>query len=435
MTIQVISNVSLKTISVEVQDSADFIFRQLGDPSVSTRNGRGGQREIVNTLYYQLTPLRSGNLLLDPIKVTGQLSAGTMGESRYSVVEKHRRHLNVLPPDPSVQPWLPLHDLELSVNLSNDEDVGEGRPLTLQIEQRAVGMSGSQLLSPEKQLQAKGHRVYREKTEHSGTISKEGLLVGTRLDRFTLVPQQGNRVAIPSVHFDWWNVDRERKETAVLPGRLLNDRGQHPLDETSDSGAGGISLGVWLIWIAMLSVAFLLGLFWPALLPYVKAATNHVEKQVRITSHPLRLRIGGWLNRLSPRRNMHRLRRAIANSLPRSARLWFCVRSADSEPDPSDWAQVLRFLVNRRLDLPMHLPMNRLADRIIEIHPGANPDEVRRLLLRLETALFAGQELEDFDAWKKAFKRQIRPHLFYRRRRLQAARMRAASGLPRLNPV
>jgi hypothetical protein len=433
MTIQVISTVNLKTASAELQDTDDVIFRQLGDIKVSTRT-KQGQREIVNTLYFQLTPLRSGRIDLDSIRVTGIMEGGTPDAVSYDAVASLPEQLMVLDPDPSVQPWLPLHELELSARLTNDERIGEGEPLTLTVEQRAVGMSGAQLPSLESQLQAPGHRLYREKSEYEGTITKEGTLIGSRIDRFTLVPQQGNQVKIPAIRVDWWNVERQRKETAVLPGRFLNElvRGSG-----EDRQAGGLEAGrapgPLLMWLALLAIAFLLGRFWLSLVPGLKYSGRWLWQWLYSASRPLHRHLEALLVRVSPRRNLHLLRRRIAESLPRSARLWFCVRSADEEQDADDWSQVLRFLINRRLRLPAHLPMSKLAEHIIEIHPGADPDRIRCLLGELEEALFAGRPIQDFDAWKKEFKYQVRPRLFAGLRRRQ--RYFSATGLPSLNPT
>jgi hypothetical protein len=99
----------------------------------------------------------------------------------------------------------------------------------------------------------------------------------------------------------------------------------------------------------------------------------------------------------------------------------------------NDWSQVLRFLINRRLGMPAQLPMAKLAEYIIEIHPGADPDKIRSLLSELEAALFAGHEMQDFKRWKKEFKRQVRPRLFASLRHRQW-HLRV-SGLPGLNPT
>jgi hypothetical protein len=432
LTVNVVSTVNLKTANAEMQDSDDIILRQLGDITVDNRT-REGKSEIVNTIYYLLTPMRSGDIELKPLHITGTMDSGMA----YDAVDSQPIRLSVSAPDPGVQPWLPLHELELSATLSNDERVGEGEPLTLTVMQRAVGMSGTQLPSLETQLQSPGHRLYREKTEYNGVITREGKLVGTRLDRFTLVPQKGNVVKIPALRLDWWNVDRQRKETAVIPGRLLNETGRH-LDEeaTADGWQTGKSTGSLLMWLTLLAIAFMLGRYWKRLDPGLRRAGRQLWQQLEIVSKPARQRLAALLVRLSPQRNMHLMRRWVADHLPRSARVWFCVRSADNEQDPDDWSQVLRFLISRRLHLSANMPMSKLAEHIIEIHPGADADKIRSLLGELDAALFAGRTMRDFDSWKKEFKHQIRPRLLAHLRPGLRTSQRTfhTSSLPNLNP-
>ena len=433
MTIQVISVVNIKTVSLELEDNDDVIFRQLGDITVSTRN-RQGQREIVNTLYYQLTPLRGGQIELEPVRVSGVLDVASPNGTSFNAVASRPVKLTVSNPEPGVQPWLPLHQLELNVRLSNDERIGEGEPLTLTVEQQAVGMSGTQLPSVESQLRGPGHRLYLEKTEYQGTITKQGTLVGTRTDRFTLVPLQGNRVEIPAIRVDWWNVKRQRKETAVLHSRLLNELHSRPGEEPQ-SGVSelGEARGPLLMWLSLLAIAFLLGRFWTRLTPVLKRSIDWLWQQLGAVGEPVHRHLTTVLVYLSPQRNLHLLRRRVAENLPRSARLWFCVRSADEEQDADDWSQVLRFLISRRLGLSAQLPMSKLAELIIDIHPGADPEKVRALLNELEAALFAGRKMRDFNTWKKEFKYQVRPRPFaWLRRNQQAIRV---AGLPSLNPT
>ena len=430
--VDVVSTVNLKTATAQMQDSDDVIFRQLGDATVDTRTRRG-QTEIVNTLYFQLTPLRSGQIEVDTIRVTGTMDLGSGSEAPYDAASNRTIKLTVTDPAPGVHPWLPLHELVLSASLSDDERIGEGEPITLTVVQRAVGMSGTQLPSLETQLQSPGHRLYREKSDYEGVVSKQGQLVGTRTDRYTLVPQEGNEVMIPAIRVDWWNVKRQRKETSVLPSRLLNERSRGSgVDEQTIAGAPAATTVYWLLWIASLVVAFVVGRLWPRIAPVLARFRFWLWQQLATASQPALRQTAAILARMSPRRNLHRLRRGIADSLPVSARLWFCVRSADGEQDPDDWAQVLRFLINRRLGLSAHLPMSRLADRIIEIHPGADEDKIRALLKELDAALFGRQELKDFNAWKREFKRQIRPRLFAGLRRREP--LLRQTGLPSLNP-
>jgi hypothetical protein len=151
-----------------------------------------------------------------------------------------------------------------------------------------------------------------------------------------------------------------------------------------------------------------------------------------MVTEPIRKTAIFWLHRLSPRQHLHRLRRIFANSLPRSWRLWFCVRVADNESDPEVWLQVLRFLAERRLNIPAQISLHRLAGYILEIHPRANAEQMYDLLGELDAAIFGRKPLEDFHYWKRLFKKEIRPRL------LPAMNRRSwkfrEGGLPGLNP-
>jgi hypothetical protein len=431
MTVNVISTTAVKTANLDIQDNNDYILRQIGDVIVDSRT-RQGKKEVINTVYYLLTPLRSGDIELEPLHITGIMDSGAGYETNYNAVASTPLHLTVSAPHPGVQPWLPLHALALSASLSNDEHIGEGEPLTLTVEQHAEGMSGTQLPSLESQLQAPGHRLYREHTEYEGTITKQGKLLGTRRDRFTLVPQQGSEVEIPALRLDWWNVERQRRETAVLPARVLN-AGETGADKESsiDDWLPG-NAGTIFLWLGLLPIAFLLGHYWKRLKPALQRSCRVLWQWLDVVSKPAQRQLKVILVHLSPRRNLHLLRRWIANTIPRSSRMWFCVRNADEEQDPDDWSQVLRFLINRRLGLSANLPMSKLADNIIEIHPWADADRIRALLSELEATLFSGHEIQDFKRWKEEFKRQIRPHLFAGLRHRH--RTIGTSTLPGLNP-
>ena len=423
LTLEVISDITLSTVSVDLPQTEAVVLRELGDTTAQFRT-KAGRREIVNQLHYQLTPMQAGDIEIPPLRVSGKNEKG----QDYQATAEQSLRLHVLPPDPSVRPWLPLKDLALSAHLLNDEKIAEGQPLTLVVEQKAEGMTGAQLPSLENKLHSKYHRINREKTETDGRISTDGKLIGKRVDHYTLVPQKGNRVEIPAVSVDWWNAVKNRKETAIIPGRLL---GSGDLSEKlADMNlSGSIS---WHIWIPLLFVAFVAGLFWRWLWARSRSLGKPVGRWAGTVSYPLRKELIRLSEKLSPRRQMHRLRRWIANSLPRSFRLWYCVRSADQEQDPDDWAQVLRFLMNRRLGISAQRPMTQLAEDIIALHRGANPDKVRDLMLELEAGLFSkGGAVRDFSQWKKAFKRQIRPNPF---RLLKVSGLRRRSRLPELNP-
>lgn len=388
-----------------------------------------GQQQFRYKTFYQLTPLQAGALSLPPLTLSGRFANGQAIQSQTS----KPLELEVLADDPSVRPWLPLNNLELSAHLHGDERIAEGQPISLVIEQTAEGMSGSQLPSIEPQLRSINHRVYREKTETKGRIDTQGRLIGTRIEHFTLVPQKSNRVRIPAIRVDWWNTNRGRKETAIIPARLL---GTGDLTEELHDNFIGSPLAAarsWLFWLPLILFAFVAGLYWSWVWGRGRQFRTHFANWLGLVFYPLTSRLKPWAYRLSPRRHLHRMRRWFANLLPRSYRLWYCVRAADGEDDPDDWAQVLRFLLNRRLGISAQRPMAQLAEDMIALHRVPRPERLCQLMQELEQGIY-GQEtgVEDFRRWKKAFKQQIRPRPV--RQLLSLWRGRGPAELPALNP-
>ncbi|MFM1891508.1 MAG: hypothetical protein RLZ44_585 [Pseudomonadota bacterium] len=428
LTLEVVSGANLQTIDPILPRTDSLVFRKMGTWEANARVRDGG-REIVNSLRFLVTPLRAGEQLLEPVRVAGKTAEG----QDFQAVASTPLELQVLPPEPGVLPWLPLTELEVHARLLNDRDIKDGKPLTLIVEQRAVGASGSQLPSLEPQLREGNFRLYREDSELDGRITREGRLEGTRIDTFTLVPKKGRELLIPTVRIVWWNTAQQRAETAILPSRLLNP-GDSLMGDLSEQLGGGpfVAGSSWVFWLPLTVFAFVMGLYWT----WIWAKGRRIGERLRLSLadslSPARSRLGRWLARLSPRRYLHVARRRFANSLPRAYRLWYCVRAADAEKDPADWSQVLRFLVQRRLGAPAQVPMPQLAEIIIDIHPGARPERVRALLGELSAALFGTTQIRDFARWKREFKREIRPRLFG----LRLARRGSAPGeaLPELNP-
>ena len=427
LTVDTVSGANLSTIEVQLPKTNGVVFRQLGDTQAETRN-RSGRREIINRLHYLATPLRAGELELQGLNVSGKFTDGRSFEARGAPLV-----LEVLPPEPGIVPWLPLDDLELNARMLNDDAIEQGEPLTLIIEQRAIGASGSQLRSPEQQLQSSAYRLYREDSQVQGHIGRDGRLVGSRVDTFTLVPPKDRAMKIPAVRVTWWNVPRQRKETTIIPSRILNSNAGFARDTSNDLRRGPFFTGsAWAFWLPVVLVAFFMGLYWTWLWAKGRAYGERFRATVREGLAPLRRRLLWLYHLFSPRRHLHVARRWFADTLPRSYRLWFCVRAADEETDPADYSQVLRFLVQRRLGVSAQVPMTRLGEVIIALHPSARPERIRELMGELDAAVFGRAPIDDFGHWKRRFKHEIRPRLVHTLFRSRGDDRRQR--LPELNP-
>jgi hypothetical protein len=426
LTLNVISSGNLASLDFTLPHSDLFIFKTLGERSASAR-GSDSNREIVTKTQYLVIPLREGSFNLDELTASGRTSSGRDFEIKLPTPLR----LDIAPPEPGVQPWLPVEDLTLNARLSNEENLKQGKPASLVLEMSAVGFTGAQLPTFEKQLKSAGLRVYREKTETEGKLKYDGKLHGKRTEYYTLLPGEDDKLFLPSIKVQWWNLKTSQAESTLLPMRMLGDN-RH---RTGLSGLGGTASSngfAWYFWLPLLVIAFLTGLYWSLLWASGKSFGRRYAGHILTVTEPVRRKAVFWLNKLSPRRQLHRLRRFIAHSLPRSWRLWYCVRVADNESDPEVWLQVLRFLAERRLGIPAQISLDRMAARFIEIHPRSNADKMHTLLQRLDAAIFGKMPMTDFDTWKRQFKREIRPRLLPAVSRRPTGRFR--EGLPALNP-
>ncbi len=401
-----------------------LVFRQLGQPT-TYRAGQSG--DLITEYHYLVVPLQAGTLTLPAPRVTGRYRDG----SPFEVSGTHPITLYVQPPVEGANPWLPLYDLRLEAHLPEPLQGRAGEPLELEIVTTAVGAVGSQLPAVADQLQSEDFSIYPGEVTESGQISSDGMdLLGTRIERFTLVPRYGGQLKLPAVRLKWWNLRTGQMATAALPERTLVVSGP----PRPDAGpATGLSLSPWF-WVPLLVVALMVAAGWLGVLLGRGHRPSYRWLTGRLGSPRLPTAVPAWLQRLSPLPQVHRLRRWIGNRLPVSWKLWYCLRAVDRENDPAAWEHALQILAARHLGARTNASLMELAEVITACHPAADAEAVRRLLAQLERANYGGHELGDFAHWKAAFKRQIKPRLFPLRLRSCRARRDEQGGLPRLNP-
>lgn len=401
LTLRVFSADSLATLNPEMP-GGDVIFKRLGDPVTRMEGG-----EVLNEYHYAMTALSPGNLILPPVRITGTHRGG--GDFEASAPSP--LVLNARPAESNEDyRWLPLHGLVLQTYLQNAENPAAGKPVSLVVDLSAVGATGAQLPSMEAALQSPDYRIYREESAAEGQVSGDGeYLLGQRTETFTLVPLHGGRVKIPGLRIGWWNVDTERWEVASTPIRQLVASGEP--GEVKYLGGVLPDGGSLVLWVPLGAVFALTIGFWVLAWLRKKRFVQVVEEESRFALRFAARRFHLFLIWLSPIRRLQRVRQIFVRYLPKSFRLWFCVRLVSHEDDPETWAYMLRFLANKHLGVPPQESMVRLGDHLMRIHRGADPAAMRRLMEHLDAALYGRGEIGDFAAWKKAFRRQLRPRL------------------------
>ncbi len=432
LVLEVASDGNLSTLYPELPKNSSLIFKLLDGPTTRS-SGEGDQRRIINRFRYAVTPLDSGEITIPKIGVKGKLAEPAGHSSSFEVTTETGIKLQVLPIDPSVQPWLPLQGLVVQSVLKNPGRIEVGEPLTLVTDISVVGATGSQLPSLEKQLKQGDFRVYREKSVITGNISKDGhLLLGQRTETFTLVPLRGGEVKIPRLQITWWNVDTHQKESGnPAMQQLLVGGGSSDENRRWDKRLGNRSSSP-PIWLFLIAITAAIGGWWLITWSHSGGFAKEAEQELSAFVFRGFLRIMEFINWLGPIRRLQRLRQLFVGRLPRSFRLWFCIRQVSGEQDPEVWAYMLRFLTHKHLGITTQLPLPKLAMRLVAIHPHADATTLLELMHTLDNALYNGSEI-DFTRWKKRFRRELHP-LRLRRNRAATAPSRRQEKLPPLNP-
>jgi hypothetical protein len=429
LTLDLISDYNLRSVDIRLPNSASLVFTRLEGPKASSRDS-GGKRSFVNRYRYAVTPLQQGTLRFPSLEIDG---TGENGK-RFQLQTDSRQVLQVLPMNPELSPWLPLHGLTIQSFLRNAEQPEAGKPLTLIVDISAVGATGSQLPSFEQHLkQHSEFHVYREKSEADGVVSSDGrYLLGRRTESFTLVPQTGGKLLIPALKLDWWNVDTGRAHTEAVPIRQLVVKGEQRIaeDRIPDLFPGASSL---LLWVPLVGLFSLTIGFWILSWLRKKQFAQVVEEElVAATGFGIH-RFRKFLNWLAPIRRLQKIRQIFVRSLPRPFRLWFCVKVVEGEDDPEIWSYMLKFLSNKHLQIPAQLPLKTLGEQLSGVHSRSDRAQMQALMGELDNALYGGGTL-DFADWKRRFRAQLRPALLPFQRAQPRPSRPPRTRLPKLNP-
>jgi len=448
--LRVVSDRNLATATPELPNSNDVLLQKIGDPKAHSRTGAKGGREIVNEFVYILTPLRAGTIEVPPLRVTGTLHGngfgyGPIGDRRFEAASAETIRLQVRPAMASVRPWLPLRDLALKATLDGDQEVEQGKPVTLTLELTAVGATGDRLPSLESLLRSPDFRVYREQTLSEGHLSQDGRrLQGHRTEYFTLVPRAGGRLQLPEIRLPWWNVTTGTKEYTGLPIHTLQvdgETGRFGLSPSAaTTGGGGLS---WF-WLPLAGVILLLLGYWGGVWYQRRALMASAgmgggpalrgRLGTGLTSLAMTVTAGttALTKRMDPTPLLGHIQARLSSALPPSSRFLRCVHAANQEAEPAAWAERFQDLTRRHLQFDTQTPLPGITGKILALRSGADPQQLGRLMQQLDGALYGNQDI-DFKRWKKQFHSQIgrrRSLINSSGRRLHLTRTR----LPELNP-
>jgi hypothetical protein len=440
--LRLISSDSLTTADPELPADGDVLLQKLSGPTSSARSvGGNGQREVVTEFVLTLTPLRSGNLELPALKVTGTRPGAYGASERYEAVASKTIRLQVRPAMASVRPWLPLRSLTLNASFDHGEEVRPGQPVTLALELAAVGAHAAQLPNLEEQLTSPDFRVYREQSLTDTSLSADGReMIGKRTEYYTLVPQSGGTLRLPEIEVPWWNVDTGARQVATLPIRTLSIAGGgSPFSLPASITAGGSGWGK--VWFPLAAVLLVLGVYWVGVFyrgraPAAEPGLALVERLRSGATQVARFagdRTRRALQRLHPAPVATGLQGAALGLLPESSRFLMVVRQANQAQHPAAWCDRFERGARRHLRACSTGSLPSMTERMLAMRPRADRAKLTRLMEQLDAALYGRHDI-DFPRWKRDFMNQVGRAPALLRPRRSESRIRRAH-LPALNPA
>ena len=258
LTLRLVSAVSLQEGKLADPEIEWGMIERVGkDATFETiRNGRRFQ---VTERRYAITPQKVGPQVIPPVLLSGEIpdkgssrlpfedffdnrrrnrGSGPLSSFFQSTRPIHIRSQKVTLTVKDMIPglkgniWLPAKEFILKERWSGDTtNIKMSEPLTRTVIMFAKGLRGEQL--PELSEPNFGSvKTYPDKaqtkTEFDGTW-----VVGTREEKYALVPTQPGSVKVPSIRIPWWNIVKKQWEAAVLPSRTLTVRGGLPTKSTT----------------------------------------------------------------------------------------------------------------------------------------------------------------------------------------------------------
>ncbi len=206
----------------------DTVIQLIGSPNQYEKL-IDGVRYGVYEKRYVIFPQRSGSLEIPDIFFRGEVTDGSSNfvfrnlNTRRVTAFTEGLRIAVLERPESARDsdfWLPLRQLSLTESWEGPvDDLHVGDTLARTITMRAEGLDGA-LLPPIGELAVERANVYPEPSAIE-RIFVDGSIVGTRVERSSIVATEAGALEIPEIAIPWWNVDTDQQEIARIPAATL----------------------------------------------------------------------------------------------------------------------------------------------------------------------------------------------------------------------
>jgi len=196
---------------------------------VPYQSDRNGQRYRVLERRYAIFPERSGTLVIPPMQLSGRLIEKPSDRLWQPQVRGRRVRVESEPLNLEIKPrpagftgdfWLPARRITLSQQISDNDKLHVGEPVTRTVILDAVGLEENMLEEPA-WPDVPSVRIYPDQPQGISRDDGEWVL-GHKEFRYAIVPENAGELVLPEVRLDWWDTVANEQRTAVLPEHRVN---------------------------------------------------------------------------------------------------------------------------------------------------------------------------------------------------------------------
>lgn len=196
---------------------------------VPYQSDRNGKRYRVLERRYAIFPERSGTLVIPPMQLSGRLIEKPSDRLWQPQVRGRRIRVESEPLSLEIKPrpagftgdfWLPARRITLSQQISDNDKLHVGEPVTRTVILDAMGLEENMLEEPS-WPEVPSVRIYPDQPQGISRDDGEWVL-GHKEFRYAIVPEVAGELVLPEIRLDWWDTVANRQRTAVLPEHRVN---------------------------------------------------------------------------------------------------------------------------------------------------------------------------------------------------------------------
>lgn len=190
---------------------------------VPYQSDRNGERYRVLERRYAIFPERSGTLTIPAMQLSGRLIERPSDRLWQPTVRGRRVRVESEPLTLNIKPrptaytgdfWLPARRITLSQQISDNEKLHVGEPVTRTVILDAMGLEENMLEEPA-WPDVPATRIYPDQPQGISRDDGEWVL-GHKEFRYAVVPEEAGELILPEIRLDWWDTIANRQRTAVL---------------------------------------------------------------------------------------------------------------------------------------------------------------------------------------------------------------------------